>query len=90
MDDDGVAIPGIDLYFDRVGFDPVNRRRTDLGRHAESYDQAGTEVQREISGVQQEATEVTEAGGRFSQHEQDDGGGLRRTGKERLHSEAEI
>ena len=43
---DGViAIPGIDLDFDRVGFDSVNGSRTDLGQHGLSYALARAEAQ---------------------------------------------
>ena len=39
-----VAKPGIYLHFDRVGFDPINGRRTGFGQHGSSYAPAGREA----------------------------------------------
>jgi hypothetical protein len=39
--DDRVAVPGVDLDLDRIRFDAIHRRRTDLGQHAGVMAQTG-------------------------------------------------
>ena len=43
--DDCVAVAGVDFHLDRISFDAIDGRRTDLGQHGESYGAGGAKGQ---------------------------------------------